>query len=197
MTRPFLPFACLLLLGLAAPAAAQDAAGDALGAEGATNERVMMMSLRPGEACPVSSDPETIIVCDEIEDPYRIPRGLRQGVSPQNESWAARTEAMERVGLTGPLSCSNVGGGAELGCTAQFIADAEAERESAPGVRYSEQIAAARAERLSTIDADAAITQSRVEQIEAEYMARLEAERDAPLPGEETALPAVVNPARP
>jgi hypothetical protein len=186
MTRQFLLAASALLAGVfAAPAAAQD------GAEG---ERVMIVNLRPGEACPASPDTDTIVVCDEIEDPYRIPSALREGSSPENRSWADRVREMENVGATGPGSCSNVGGGSELGCTAQFIEANVEERENGPQVRYSEQIAAARAERLSTIDADAAMTQARVEVIEREYLQRLEAERDSPLPGEDAPVPQVADP---
>ncbi|MEO5707324.1 MAG: hypothetical protein ABIT10_09800 [Alteraurantiacibacter sp.] len=186
MTRQLLLATSALLASLAtAPAAAQDAGG----------ERVMMVNIRPGEACPASTDPDTIVVCDEIEDPYRIPTALRQGDSPQNRSWADRVRDMENVGATGPGSCSNVGGGSELGCTAQFIADNVEERENGPNVRFSEQIAAARAERLATIDADAAMTQARVEVLERAYMERLEAEREALLPGDEVAPAEVVDPA--
>lgn len=183
MTRQFLIATCALAAGLCAvPAAAQDASG----------ERVMMVTIRPGEACPESPDPDTIVVCDEIEDPYRIPSNLRQGRSPENQSWAERVRANERVGAFGPGSCTNIGGGSELGCTQQFIADNVEERENGPQRRYSEQIAEVRAERLSTIDADAAMTQSRVEEIEREYMERENAQSSAPLPGEEAAAPAQV-----
>lgn len=188
MTRHLLLATAALLAGLGAvPAAAQQAAG----------ERVMMVTVRPGEACPESPDPDTIVVCDEIEDPYRIPSNLRQGRSPENRSWADRVQANERVGAFGPGSCSNVGEGSELGCIAQFIEANVEERENGPQRRYSEQIAEARAERLATIDADAAMTQLRVEAIEREYIARLEAEREGPLPGEAEAPAAeVVDPAR-
>jgi hypothetical protein len=162
-----------------------------LAQDAAAEERVMIVNLRPGEACPAADDPDTIVVCEEIEDPYRIPRSLREGRDPENRSWTDRARDMENVGRTGPGSCSNVGAGAELGCTVLAIDNAVAEREQAPQRRYSEQIAAVRAERLATIDADAAITQARVEQIEREYLARLEAERDAALPGDEEPLPQV------
>ncbi len=58
------------------------------------------------------------------------------------------------------------------------------DRDEASNVRFSQLIEAARAERLSTIDADAAAEQERVEQIEREYMERLERERQGALPGE-------------
>ena len=187
MTRAFLLATSALLAGLTAlPAAAQQAG----------NERVMMVNIRPGEACPESTEPDTIVVCDEIEDPYRIPSNLRQGRSPENRSWADRVRENEDVGAAGPGSCTNIGGGSELGCTAQFIADNVEERRNGPQRRYSEQIAEVRAERLATIDADAAMTQSRVEEIEREYMERENAQSQAPLPGEDTAPPAeVVDPA--
>lgn len=172
---------------LAQPAAAQDAGG----------ERVMMVQLQEGEVCPQSEDPDTIVVCEQIEDPYRIPSRLRQGNSPENRSWAQRARENERVGAFGPGSCTNVGGGSEIGCSIQEIELARAERENSPERRFSLQIEQARAERLETIDADARMTQQRVEELERAYLERLEAERDAPLPGEEEALPdlQVVDPA--
>lgn len=187
MTRAFLLATCALCAGLSAiPAAAQQSG----------NERVMMVTIRPGEACPESPEPDTIVVCDEIEDPYRIPSNLRQGRSPENRSWADRVRENEDVGAAGPGSCTNIGGGSELGCTAQFIETSVEERQNGPQRRYSEQIAEARAERLATIDADAAMTQSRVEEIEREYMAHENAASEAALPDESTAPPAeVVDPA--
>ena len=158
-------------------------------------ERVMMINIRPGEACPTSPDPDTIVVCDEIEDPYRIPSNLRQSRSPENRPWTDRVRANEEVGNFGPGSCTAIGSGSELGCTVAEIETATAERENSPDRRFSQQIEQVRAERLATIDADAAMTQSRVEAVEREYMQRLEAERDAPLPGEEEPLPEVVDPA--
>ena len=77
-----------------------------------------------------------------------------------------------------------VGAGGELGCTAQAIARAFEERRTGFGARAGELIAAAREERLSTIDEEAAATQARVEQIEREYMERVRREQEAELPGE-------------
>ncbi len=185
MTRHLAPAVLIALSSLAVsatgPAAAQDAAG----------ERVMMVNIPVGGECPVAEDPNTIVVCDEIEDPYRIPSNLRQSRSPENRSWTDRVRAAEDVGSLAPGSCNNIGLGSELGCSVLEYEAALAERENAPGHRFSEQIAEARAERLETIDADAARTQGRVEELERAYLERLEAERDAPLPGEDEALPAV------
>lgn len=171
------------LAGLAAtPAAAQDAA----------NERVMMVQIPQGEECPGSPDGNTIVVCEEIEDPYRIPSQLRQSRAPENNSWTERSRDFNEVGKFGPGSCSNIGGGSELGCSVQEIEDAAAEREVEPERRFSLQIEEARRERLETIDGEAARTQARVEELERAYIERLEAERAAPLPGEdEEALPEI------
>ncbi len=188
MTRQFASAAAIAaMLGFAAPVAAQDA-------EPGT-ERVMMVQIPVGGVCPAAEDPDTIVVCEEIEDPYRIPSNLRQGRSPENRSWADRVRATEDIGSLVPGTCNNIGGGAELGCSIAEIEAEVAARENAPERRFSLQIEQARAERLETIDVDAARTQARVEELERAYMQRLEAERDAPLPGEaagaDDPLPAV------
>lgn len=170
----------------AAPAVAQDSASES------ANERVMMVTIAAGEECPVSEDPDTIVVCDEIDpnEQYRIPSQLRRSEAPENRSWTERSRSFQDVARMGPGSCTAVGGGSELGCTAREIEEAVAERENAPERRFSLQIEEARRERLETIDGEAARTQARVEELERAYMERLEAERDAPLPGEEEeALP--------
>lgn len=151
------------------PAAAQDEAGD----------RVNVLDVYGNDPCPPSSTGE-IVVCRRLDegDRYRIPENLRESSSPANQSWAQRVRSFEAVGDFGPLSCSPVGAGGELGCTAKAIAAAFEERRTGFGARASEQIAAARAERLSTIDEEAAATQSRVEQIEREYMERVRREEE-------------------
>ena len=65
-----------------------------------------------------------------------------------------------------------------------MINAAYADKREGSDVRFSQLIEAARAARLSTIDEDAADQQARVEQLEREYMERLERERKQPLPGE-------------
>ncbi|TIX49187.1 hypothetical protein [Alteraurantiacibacter aquimixticola] len=165
----------------ASPAAAQEE----------NNERVMMVQIPQGGECPTSPDDDTIVVCEEIEDPYRIPSELRQSNDPANRSWSDRARDLETVGRFGPGSCTNIGGGSELGCSIQEIEEAVAERENAPERRYSILIEEARRERLETIEGEAARTQARVEELERAYLERLEAERDAPLPGEEEPLPEV------
>src|SRR5690606_16959082 len=104
---------------------------------------------------------------------YRIPERLRQSDNPANNAWANRVQAFEAVGDFGPLSCSPIGTGGELGCTAEMIEAAYAERAQSSNVRFSQLIAEERAERLSTIDADAAATQARVEELERQYDERI------------------------
>ncbi|WP_271079114.1 hypothetical protein [Aurantiacibacter sp. MUD61] len=151
----------------AAPAAAQDQGGD----------RVNQIIVYGDDECPVS-DENTITVCARMDESerYRIPPQLRNSDSPQNESWNNRFESLEVVGAFGPLSCTPVGSGAAHGCTMQMIEQAYAERAAGREVRMGELIAAAREERLSTIDEDAAIYQERVEELEE---AELERRRQA------------------
>ena len=172
-----------LCAAIAMPAAAQTAVQT-------DDESYNMVIVYGDDACPQSSD-DTIVVCarqDESER-YRIPEALRFTEGPQAEAWAERVERLEMVGRFGTLSCDPAGAGGMTGCTQEMIRKAYADKEDSNAVRFGEVIAAARAERLSTIDADAAQTQRDVEMIEREYNARLAAERDQPLPGEEEALP--------
>lgn len=166
-------------------AGAQDEAGD----------KVNMVIVYGEDVCPPPAEGE-ITVCarkDENER-FRIPENLRFSDSPQNIAWAERVERFEMIGDFGALSCDPAGAGGFLGCTQKMIDAAYADREEGSDVRFSQLIAAARAERLSTIDADAAAEQRRVEQIEREYMERLERERAGEVESEasEDALPEVL-----
>src|SRR5690606_1244711 len=88
------------------------------------------------------------------------------------EAWNNRVLAYETVGREGVQSCSPVGPGGVTGCTQKLIQQASAERSSDPSLRFSELIAAEREKRLSTIDAEAAETQARVEEIERQHAER-------------------------
>lgn len=168
------PFAAM---AFAQPAAAQDQGGD----------RVNLVIAYSEDECPEQTAENEIVVCEILVEAerYRIPSNLRQSDSPENTAWARRVESIRYIGDFGTLSCTPVGAGGDTGCTQQLIDAAYGERREAEGVRFSQLIEQARAERLSTIDEDAAAEQSRVEQIEREYLERLERERDAPLPGED------------
>lgn len=166
-----------------APAIAQDAAGD----------KVNTVIVYGEDECPPSTGDE-IVVCARMDegDRFRIPQALRQSDNPANESWVNRVKSFETVGNFGPLSCSPVGAGGELGCTAEMIAAAYEERRTGPGIRAGELIAAAREERLAGIDAEAAATQARVEELERQYMERLDSGEAQPVP---STTPVVVDPA--
>ncbi|MEO6152892.1 MAG: hypothetical protein ABIT09_06790 [Croceibacterium sp.] len=153
----------------AVPVAAQDAAGD----------KVNTVILYGSDPCPKSSD-GVINFCAHLpeNERYRIPEALRDSSSPQNQAWANKVLSYETVGDFGATSCTPFGAGGELGCTAKMIETAYAEKRGGSDVKFSQLIAQARTERLSTIDAEAAETQGRVEQAEQEYAARLGREQD-------------------
>lgn len=185
--KRLLPLIALSAAGFwAAPAAAQDQAGD----------KVNVIDVYGDDPCPQSTA-EEIVVCRRMDedDRYRIPEPLRGSDSPANESWSSKVRAYEAVGDFGPLSCSPVGAGGELGCTAQMIAAAYEEKRTGPGVRAAELIAQARSERLATIDAEATETQRRVEELERQYLERVQREESGEVaPSAPSGAPVVVDP---
>ena len=161
-----LTFASLLM---AAPVAAQSAAGD----------KVRMAIVYGDDAAPAAQGDEIVVVARMPEaDRFRIPEGLRYSEIPANDAWINRVERLEFVGASGTLSCSAVGVGGSTGCTQEMIRNAFADKKASASVRFGALIAAARAERLSTLDSTAADEQARVEALEKEYMDRLEKERE-------------------
>lgn len=153
----------------AAPALAQEA----------PEPKVNQLIVYGNDECPVSSD-DTITVCARKEEAerFRIPQALRQSTSPQNEAWNNKVLAYERVSKTGTMSCSPVGAGGWTGCSGQLIDAAYAEKQSDESIRFGQLIADERAKRLSTIDKDAAKTQSDVEKLEDQMEARRKAEAE-------------------
>ena len=113
------------LLAAPTPAAAQ--------AEKSTPPaRIRSILLEPGKKCPESTA-EEVIVCSPIDQPYRIPKELRNDrpIPPVNQSWAARAATIDQVGRTAgglPNTCSAVGTGGQTGCTQQLIQQWLAER---------------------------------------------------------------------
>lgn len=153
-----------------APVAAQDSGGD----------RVRMVIVYGDDTAPAPQGDEIVVVARMPEaDRFRIPENLRFSDNPANQAWINRVEKLEFVGNFGTLSCSAVGVGGSTGCTQEMIRNAYADRNASSSVRFAELIAAARAERLSTLDATAAEEQARVEEIEREYIQRLQRERAA------------------
>lgn len=185
MTRRILALSLIASTPLwaATPAAAQDDAGD----------KVNMVIVYGTDECPAPAEGEITVCARKAEDErFRIPENLRLSDSPQNTSWAERVERFEMIGDFGTMSCDPAGVGGWTGCTQQMINAAYADKREGSDIRFSQLIEAARAERLSTIDEEAAAEQERVEQIEREYMERLERERQEGLPGE-GAPPAIMN----
>lgn len=183
--RPLFLTLALFPLALATPALAQDAAAPG-------GERVNQLIVYGNDPCPAATDPNEITVCarkDEGER-YRIPENLRQSSSPQNDAWTNKVLAYETVTRRGIMSCSPVGAGGELGCTQKLIKDAYDEKRNASEVRFSELIAKERERRLSTIDADAAETQSRVEEVEKQMEERQRKEQEAAQPAQPAPAPA-------
>lgn len=171
--------AAFAAVAAAAPASAQSA-----------SEKINMVIAYSADECPVAQ-PGEVVVCEILveEERYRIPSSLRYSDNPANQSLARQVDQIKYVGDFGAMSCNPAGAGGFTGCTQKFIEAAYKDKSEADAVRFGLLIEQARAERLSTIDADAAEEQSRVEMIEREYMQRLERERQAELPGE-GALPA-------
>lgn len=167
-----LDLAALLMaavMSLGAPAAAQEDGGD----------KVRMVIVYGDDEKPVAQGDEILVIATLPEsERYRIPEALRTSDDPSNTAWAKRVESFQFVGDFGTLSCSPSGAGGFTGCTKELIDAAFEAKAEAPGVRFAKLIEAARAERLSSIDAEAAAEQERVEAIERAYMERLERERD-------------------
>lgn len=74
------------------------------------------------QKCPTDANGNEIVVCVRRApgEQFRIPKELRElKVTPENESWAAKSAANDRVGQDGIGSCSNVGAGGATGCFVQ------------------------------------------------------------------------------
>jgi len=174
MKHLFAPAVALAVLAAASPAAAQSA-----------DEKINMVIAYDPSECPVAG-PGEVVICEILveADRYRIPSNLRYSDNPANKSLARQVDQIKYVGDFGAMSCEPAGAGGFTGCNQKFIEAAYKDKSEEDAVRFGLLIEEARAERLSTIDADAAAEQSRVEMIEREYNQRLERERDAELPGE-------------
>lgn len=171
----FAPAATLAaVMAAASPAAAQSA-----------SEKINMVIAYDASECPVAK-PGELVVCEILveADRYRIPTNLRYSDNPANKSRALQVDEIKYVGDFGAMSCSPAGAGGFTGCNQKFIEAAYKDKSEADAVRFGQLIEKARQERLSTIDAEAAAEQERVEMIEREYMQRLERERDGDVPGE-------------
>ena len=176
--------ASLIALGAGAPAAAQDEAGD----------KVSMVIAYGDDEVDCPEDTICVVARMDESERFRIPETLRYSNDPANTAWAKRVESFEYVGKFGAMSCSPSGAAGFTGCTQKMIDAAYEAREGGSAARFGQLIAEARAERLSTIDEDAAAEQERVEQIEREYMERIEREREAEVSAEALPQPTAKQP---
>lgn len=171
----FRPVATALAIGALALAPGLPAP---LAAQGDNGDKVRMVIVYGDDAAPVAQGDEIVVVARMPEsERFRIPENLRFSDNPANQAWINRVERLEFVGASGTLSCSAVGPGGSTGCTEEMIRNAYADKKASPAVRFGALIAAARAERLASIDQTSAEEQARVEAIEKEYMERLAREQ--------------------
>ncbi|WP_040371021.1 hypothetical protein [Blastomonas sp. AAP53] len=165
--------AALLLIGtaFAAPASAQEAAGD----------KVVQKIVYGNDTCEPSTDPNEIVVCMRMDEQerYRIPENLRNDPnSIANTSWTERVRSMETVGNFGTDSCSPVGVGGFTGCTQSLVQAARLEKKTGETAVAGRLIEEERQRRLSNIDRDAAAVEARQLEVEAQLDSR-KAEREA------------------
>ncbi|WP_425229819.1 hypothetical protein [Sphingomonas sp.] len=86
-----------------------------------TPQRIRSVTIQRGQACPRSTVAGEVVVCSFAEEPYRIPRALRDDgpVTAANQSWAARAADVDqesRVAAGLPDTCSPIGTGGQSGC---------------------------------------------------------------------------------
>lgn len=141
-------------------------------------ERITQVIVYGDDPCAVGTGDEIVVCVRQSEsERYRIPSNLRGDPNaPQNQAWLNRAKAIEYVGRSGTNSCSPVGAGGFTGCFAKIAADAKAERKQLDGNNWADLVAAERAKRLGTIDADSKEIEARVK---AEEAARKASEKPA------------------
>lgn len=102
------------LIALPAMASAQDAQVDT------PPQRIRSVTLTGDQKCPQSTAGE-VVVCSTLDQPYRIPKALRDDkpIAAQNQSWVNRAASMDQIGRVAgglPDTCSAVGTGGQSGC---------------------------------------------------------------------------------
>lgn len=129
MLRPVL-FAALLSFPAVVQAQAEG---------GQPPQRVRSVTLNKGQSCPKATGDE-VVVCHTLEEPYRIPKALRNDgpIPAAGQSWvnrAATVDQTSRVAGGLPDTCSPVGTGGQSGCSLlrnqQWAAEKRAEARAA------------------------------------------------------------------
>ena len=113
MLRPVL-IAALLALPAAAGAQTQSAQPP---------QRVRSVTIAKGQKCPAAVGNE-VVVCQTLDQPYRIPRALRDEapIPAAGQSWANRAASVDQTSRVAgglPDTCSPVGTGGQSGCALQ------------------------------------------------------------------------------
>ena len=131
MSRIAAPVLMALML-VPAAASAQDRQAET----GQPPQRIRDVTLQGSQRCPASTDNE-VVVCHRNDEPYRIPKALRDDgpIPAANQSWVTRTAMIDQVGRTAgglPDTCSAVGTGGQSGCALatnqQWAAEERAKR---------------------------------------------------------------------
>ncbi len=115
--------------------AAQEQGQEQGSATGQPPQRIRSVTLGAGQKCPASSTGE-IVVCSTLDQPYRIPKELRDDgpIAAQNQSWVNRAATADEVGRVAgglPDTCSPVGTGGQSGCSQMRARAFAAERRAA------------------------------------------------------------------
>lgn len=118
------------LLTMPALAAAQDKQAET----GRPPERIRDVTVQRGQHCPQSTSSE-VVVCHTLEEPYRIPKALRNDgpIPAANQSWVNRAAMIDQVGRVNggvPDSCSAVGLAGQSGCSLQINQQWAADRRA-------------------------------------------------------------------
>ncbi|MEG3166851.1 hypothetical protein U1737_01435 [Sphingomonas sp. LB3N6] len=97
-------------------------------------QRIRSVTLTGDQKCPKSSAGE-VVVCSTLDQPYRIPKSLREDkpIAAQNQSWVNRAATMDQIGRVAgglPDTCSAVGTGGQSGCFMQRNQAFAAERRA-------------------------------------------------------------------
>jgi len=118
------------LIALPALASAQEQTAE----QGQPPQRIRSVTLGAGQKCPPSTNGE-IVVCSTLDQPYRIPKDLRDSapIAAQNQSWVNRAATVDQVGRVAgglPDTCSPVGTGGQSGCALSRARAYSAERRA-------------------------------------------------------------------
>lgn len=91
-----------------------------------------VLVLYGNERCPTDANGAEIVICEHrnAQEQFRVPKELRDfKITPENESWARRSEGTLDTGASGIGSCTAIGPGGSIGCTQQAFRRAKKENQ--------------------------------------------------------------------